>query len=85
MLAIGVPLAIDELFPNGDVTVNSVTVTSSSGDPLPEVKVVNEDVRVKNVFNKAACKNDGWVSLFRTNDSFFDNQGDCIQYVNTDK
>lgn len=35
--------------------------------------------------NKNACKNDGWMSLYRADGSAFNNQGDCIQYVNTGK
>jgi hypothetical protein len=34
---------------------------------------------------KNACKNGGWQSLSRANDTPFKNQGDCIQYVNTGK
>jgi hypothetical protein len=35
--------------------------------------------------NATACKNDGWQHLTRADGSIFKNQGDCIQYVNTDK
>ena len=31
----------------------------------------------------AACKKDGWKTLFRANQSAFTNQGDCVSYVNT--
>lgn len=31
------------------------------------------------------CKNGGWQNYSRTNGSTFKNQGDCIQYVNTQK
>lgn len=31
------------------------------------------------------CKNGGWQSLFRGDGTPFKTQGDCIQYVNTDK
>jgi hypothetical protein len=34
---------------------------------------------------KDKCKNGGWRSLVRANQSSFKNQGDCIQYVNTGK
>ena len=34
--------------------------------------------------NKDQCTN-GWQSLSRANGTFFKNQGDCIQYVNTGK
>jgi len=34
---------------------------------------------------KEECKNGGWQSLSRADDSSFRNQGDCIQYVNTGK
>jgi hypothetical protein len=30
-----------------------------------------------------ACKNDGWQHLTRADSTTFNNQGDCIQYVNT--
>jgi YVTN family beta-propeller protein len=33
----------------------------------------------------ADCKNDGWLSLTRSDGSSFKNQGDCIQFVNTGK
>jgi len=33
----------------------------------------------------AGCKNNGWQSLSRAGGSPFKNQGDCIQYVNTNK
>jgi uncharacterized membrane protein len=35
--------------------------------------------------NKDDCKGDGWRSLSRANGTFFKNQGDCVQYVNTGK
>lgn len=35
--------------------------------------------------NGNACKNNGWMTLSRADGSNFKNQGDCIQYVNTDK
>jgi hypothetical protein len=35
--------------------------------------------------NKEDCKNGGWMTLFRANGTSFKNQGDCIQYVNTNK
>ena len=35
--------------------------------------------------NKDQCKNGGWQSVFRSDNSTFKNQGDCIQYVNTGK
>lgn len=31
----------------------------------------------------AACKKDGWKTLFRADQSAFANQGDCVSYVNT--
>jgi hypothetical protein len=34
---------------------------------------------------KDECKNGGWANLTRADDTEFKNQGDCIQYVNTDK
>ena len=33
--------------------------------------------------NANQCKNGGWRTRTRANGSFFKNQGDCIQYVNT--
>lgn len=33
----------------------------------------------------AACKSGGWQQFTRENGSLFQNQGDCIQYVNTGK
>jgi hypothetical protein len=35
--------------------------------------------------NKDDCKKGGWQSLSRADGTFFKNQGDCIQYVNTGK
>lgn len=35
--------------------------------------------------NANQCKNGGWQTRTRANGSFFKNQGDCIQYVNTGK
>jgi hypothetical protein len=35
--------------------------------------------------NASACKNDGWQDLTRADGTIFNNQGDCIQYVNTGK
>ena len=35
--------------------------------------------------NASACKKDGWLQLTRADGTPFNNQGDCIQYVNTDK
>jgi streptogramin lyase len=35
--------------------------------------------------NKDACKDGGWMNLYRADGSGFKNQGDCIQYVNTGK
>ena len=35
--------------------------------------------------SKDDCKNGGWEGLTRADGSSFKNQGDCIQYVNTDK
>jgi hypothetical protein len=35
--------------------------------------------------NQNQCKNDGWKTLRRANNTPFKNQGDCIQYVNTGK
>jgi hypothetical protein len=35
--------------------------------------------------NKDACKNNGWQTYTRADGSKFQNQGDCIQYVNTGK
>jgi hypothetical protein len=35
--------------------------------------------------NTSACKNNGWQALTRADGSLFNNQGDCIQYVNTGK
>jgi hypothetical protein len=37
------------------------------------------------VTTKGQCKNDGWRTLFRADGTRFENQGDCIQYVNTGK
>ena len=34
---------------------------------------------------KDECKNGGWTSITRADGSSFNNQGDCIQYVNTGK
>lgn len=35
--------------------------------------------------NKDQCKSGGWMTVFRMDGSAFRNQGDCIQYVNTDR
>ena len=37
------------------------------------------------VTNKNQCKDDGWQTRVRANNTPFKNQGDCIQYVNTGK
>ncbi len=37
------------------------------------------------VANKNQCKNDGWKTRVRADNTSFKNQGDCIQYVNTGK
>jgi len=37
------------------------------------------------VTNKDQCKNDGWQTRVRADNTPFKNQGDCIQYVNTGK
>lgn len=34
--------------------------------------------------SKDGCKDDGWQSLVRSDGSTFKNQGDCIQFVNTE-
>ncbi len=34
--------------------------------------------------NKDQCKNGGWQTLQRANGTLFNNQGDCVSYVNTD-
>jgi hypothetical protein len=47
------------------------TVVNSFGCPLAETK--------------DQCKNGGWQTLRRANNTTFKNQGDCIQYANTGK
>ena len=47
------------------------TVVNASGCPL--------------AVNKDQCKNNGWQTLRRANNTTFKNQGDCIQYANTGK
>jgi hypothetical protein len=47
------------------------TVVNSAGCPVPT--------------NADQCKNDGWKTLRRANNTTFKNQGDCIQYFNTGK
>lgn len=37
------------------------------------------------VTNKDQCKNNGWMTLVRADNTPFKNQGDCIQYANTGK
>jgi hypothetical protein len=37
------------------------------------------------VTNKNQCKDDGWQTRVRANNTPFKNQGDCIQYANTGK
>ena len=37
------------------------------------------------VTDKNQCKNDGWKTLVRADQTTFKNQGDCIQYANTGK
>jgi hypothetical protein len=49
----------------------SGTLVNSAGCPL--------------ALNQNQCKNDGWKTLRRANNTPFKNQGDCIQYVNTGK
>ena len=45
------------------------TVVNASGCPL--------------AIDKEQCKNGGWMNLRRADNTPFNNQGDCIQYVNT--
>jgi hypothetical protein len=35
--------------------------------------------------NKDQCKNDGWKTLVRANNTPFKNQGDCVSYTNNGK
>lgn len=37
------------------------------------------------VTNKDQCKNDGWKTLVRANNTPFKNQGDCVSYTNNGK
>jgi Flp pilus assembly pilin Flp len=44
---------------------------------------------VDGIFDRGAlafnCKDNGWMTEFRADGSGFNNQGDCMQYVNTGK
>ena len=49
--------------------------------PAPGAACIGGNV----VTNKDQCKNDGWKTHVRADNTPFKNQGDCIQYANTGK
>lgn len=81
ILGTGVVLSVEELFESSeDVILASYTVTDPTGDLSDE----ELDQRIEILsFEKSACKKDGWQDLYRTDETAFEEQGDCIQYVNT--
>jgi hypothetical protein len=75
-------ISIAELFdsPEG-VLLGSFNVTDPTGELSDEeldeqVQIVGSD------FEKEACKKDGWQDLYRTDETAFEDQGDCV-YINT--
>jgi nitrous oxidase accessory protein NosD len=86
---------VDEGFPNtdGDSQANCVDNDDDNDGVLdgadacpgtPSGTTVNASGCPLAV-NKDQCKNDGWKTLFRANNTPFKNQGDCLQYANTGK
>ena len=58
--------------------------TKPDGDPV--LAIDNASLLSVNLAGSAsACKNNGWQAVTRADGSMFNNQGDCIQYVNTGK
>lgn len=50
-------------------------------DPCPNTPGVSCPVPT----SKDACKNNGWMTLYRANGSSFKNQGDCVSYMSNGK
>ncbi|MES3004490.1 MAG: hypothetical protein V4690_00075 [Patescibacteria group bacterium] len=51
---------------------------------LTDGSVAKVNFEAVNVATDAgSCKKDGWQTLFRANGTGFNNQGDCVSYVNT--
>ena len=74
-------LSVEALFEsNQEVVLASYNVTDPTGTLTDED--LNQRVEVLS-FEKSDCKKGGWEELSRTDETDFNNQGDCIQYVNT--
>ena len=74
------------------VVDGSWNAAATGGDSEQTVLVDNIDVNGElytfdavTPITKDECKKDGWMELTRLDFSEFKNQGDCIQYFNTDK
>ncbi|MEO7237696.1 MAG: hypothetical protein ABIZ96_03685 [Gemmatimonadales bacterium] len=69
--------------------VNRILYRTSSNPPAPATLLrgfVFDNLSLGTLgVSKDACKNGGWQSLTRADDSPFKNQGDCIQYANKGK
>jgi hypothetical protein len=80
ILATDQVLEVSELFESTEeVVVADYNLTDPSGSVTDE----ELEARVQVVsFEKKECKKDGWMSLFRSDQTGFTNQGECIEYVN---
>jgi hypothetical protein len=80
ILATDQVLEVSELFESTEeVVVAEYNLTDPSGSVTDE----ELEARVQVVsFEKKECKKDGWMSLFRSDQTGFTNQGECIEYVN---
>lgn len=72
--------------------VDSMLFRTGSGPPYPQFPanagkgfLIDNAVSASSTqpANANACKNNGWMTLSRTDGSSFRNQGDCVSYVNT--
>jgi len=80
ILVVETVLEVSELFESTEeVIVSDYKLTDPSGSVTSEE--LEQRVQVVS-FEKNECKKDGWMSLFRPDESGFENQGDCIEYVN---
>jgi hypothetical protein len=81
-------LSVSEFFESPDeVIVVDYNLTVDPEVPLTE-PILEEELEQSVVvvsFEKGECKNDGWMSLTRSDESAFVEQGDCNQYANTGK
>ena len=72
------------------IQTGSATATGFTGQ-VDGLRIELTDGSVANINSEpflvpsdaAACKKDGWTTLFRADQSAFANQGDCVSFVNT--